>query len=52
MNAAGRGGMGPGMMPMHPGGQGQGDKERERHTNLTEDEDVWGAQEGGPGLIG
>jgi uncharacterized protein YukE len=52
MNAAGRAGMGPGMMPMHPGGQGQGDKERERHTNLTEDEDVWGAQEGGPGLIG
>jgi hypothetical protein len=43
---------GRGMMPMS-GGHGQGEKERERSTWLTEDEDVWGGDgDVTPPLIG
>ncbi|WP_255274318.1 hypothetical protein [Actinomadura madurae] len=58
MGAAGRGaaaGMrGMGGMPMAPGaGQGGKDEERERNTWLTEDEDVWGADDDtAPPVIG
>ncbi|WP_051712933.1 hypothetical protein [Spirillospora albida] len=55
-NAAGmRGGMPMGGMPMAPGGgQGGGqNEERERNTWLTEDEDVWGADDDtAPPVIG
>jgi hypothetical protein len=44
--AAGRGMM----SPMHGGGQGD-EGERERNTWLTEDDDVWGADEASPGVI-
>ncbi|MEW2358909.1 hypothetical protein [Spirillospora sp. NPDC029432] len=53
--AAGRAGMPMGGMPMGGmGGQGnQGDQERERETWLTEDEDVWGADDDtAPPVIG
>ncbi|MBE1533338.1 WXG100 family type VII secretion target [Actinomadura algeriensis] len=58
--AAGRGagaagGARPMGMPMAPGGggAGQGDQERERETWLTEDEDVWGANDDtAPPVIG
>ncbi|MFD0902535.1 hypothetical protein [Actinomadura sediminis] len=61
MGAAGRGAGGAGGarpmgMPMAPGGgggAGQGDQERERETWLTEDEDVWGADDDtAPPVIG
>ena len=52
--AAEQGGMGAGgrgMMPM--GGHGQGEKERERSTWLTEDDDIWGDDgDAAPPLIG
>jgi hypothetical protein len=35
---------------MHGGGQGD-EGERERNTWLTEDDDVWGADEASPGVI-
>ncbi|MCO6011604.1 WXG100 family type VII secretion target [Actinoallomurus purpureus] len=48
---ANRGGS-PGMMPMHPA-HNQGEKERERATWLTEDEDIWGGDgDAVPGQIG
>jgi hypothetical protein len=40
--AAGRGAGGVGGAPMHGGGHGGDEEERERSTWLTEDEDVWG----------
>ena len=44
---------GRGMMPMAPGGHGQGEKERERSTWLTEEDDVWGGDgDAAPPLIG
>jgi uncharacterized protein YukE len=50
--AGGAGMAGRGMMPM-AGGHGQGEKERERSTWLTEDEDVWGGDgDAAPPLIG
>jgi uncharacterized protein YukE len=49
---AGAGMAGRGMMPMM-GGHGQGEKERERSTWLTEDEDVWGGDgDAAPPMIG
>jgi hypothetical protein len=51
--ANGMGAAGRGMMPMGGAGHGQGEKERERSTWLTEDEDVWGADgDAAPPLIG
>lgn len=51
--AAARGATGrAGMMPMHPG-HNQGEKDRERSTWLTEDEDIWnGDGDAVPGEIG
>lgn len=53
-NAAGRGaGMMPMMPPMMGGAQGAGKEGRERSSWLTEDEDVWGADDDvAPPLIG
>ncbi|OLT10834.1 hypothetical protein BJF79_25525 [Actinomadura sp. CNU-125] len=53
--AGGAAGGRPMGMPMAPGGGqgGQGDQERERETWLTEDEDVWGADDDtAPPVIG
>ena len=57
---AGAGGVGPGagagatggrgMMPMH-GGNGGEEEERERSTWLTEDDDVWGGDDGLPPVL-
>lgn len=50
--AGGAGAAGRGMMPMM-GGHNQGEKERERSTWLTEDEDVWGGDgDAAPPMIG
>ncbi|GAA2086240.1 hypothetical protein [Actinomadura alba] len=53
-NGLGAGGMGMGGMPMGAGGgQGGDGEERERTTWLTEDEDVWGADDdAAPPVIG
>lgn len=54
-NAAGNamGAAGRGTTPASGGGHGQGEKERERSTWLTEDKDVWGADDDAvPPLIG
>lgn len=52
--SGGRGAAGRGMMPMAPHAGGQGDdKERERSTWLTEDEDVWNTgDDAAPPVIG
>ena len=41
---------GRGMMPMH-GGQGGDEEERERSTWLTEDDDIWGGEDGLPPVL-
>jgi hypothetical protein len=42
-------GRGAGMVPMHgAGGGGEGEEERQRSSWLTEDDDVWGVDEGAP----
>ncbi|MBO2454318.1 hypothetical protein J4573_45035 [Actinomadura barringtoniae] len=52
--AAGRGGMGGGMGGAGRGGGGKGEEEQERSTWLSEDEDVWGGNDGdtAPPVIG
>ncbi|MCP2343645.1 WXG100 family type VII secretion target [Actinomadura rupiterrae] len=51
--AGGRAGMNGMPMGGQHGGQGEGEKERERSTWLTEDEDVWGADDDtAPPVIG
>ncbi|MEU8345939.1 hypothetical protein SAMN05443665_102184 [Actinomadura meyerae] len=51
--AGARGGMPMGGMPMGQGAQGGKNEERERNTWLTEDEDVWGADDDtAPPVIG
>ncbi len=42
---------GRGMMPMHGGGNGNDEEERERSTWLTEDDDVWGGDDGLPPVL-
>ncbi|HEV7205610.1 MAG TPA: hypothetical protein VGN18_13455 [Jatrophihabitans sp.] len=49
--AGGAGGRPGTMMPMHGSGQGS-DDERERSTWLAEDDDIWGADDAPPGVIG